>query len=109
VVIAAGSLSNSFTVDTLDDAIFEGAETFSAQIDTATNPNGPVLTDSGIATGTITDNGTDNGNDTPTISLSALDGGTAEEGTPVTFEVSLDTLSDEDTTVVMRRPRATRW
>jgi Ca2+-binding RTX toxin-like protein len=56
VVIAAGSLSNSFTVDTLDDAIFEGAETFSAQIDTATNPNGPVLTDTGIATGTITDN-----------------------------------------------------
>jgi hypothetical protein len=95
VVIAAGSLSNTFTVDTIDDEIVEGDETFCAQIDTVTNPSGPVVADPGIATGTITDN------DMPMVSLSAIQGGMAVEGNPVTFEVSMDTLSDEDTTVVV--------
>jgi len=52
---AAGVTSQTFTVQTTQDAAFEGAETFTATLTNATN--GGIITDA-TAVGTIVDDGT---------------------------------------------------
>jgi Ca2+-binding RTX toxin-like protein len=96
VTIPAGDTEATFTVDTYEDAIFEGDETFSAEITGATNNNGAVNFNSTPATGTITDN---EGQGTVSIDDVTVtepdDGGTAT----ATFTVTLTQAADEDVTI----------
>ncbi|KAF0190388.1 MAG: hypothetical protein FD165_2763, partial [Gammaproteobacteria bacterium] len=97
VVIPAGQTTGSFTVATVDDAVLEGNESFSAEIISATNTVGTITVNATPATGTIIDN------DTPTVTVTGTNtgagGGFATEGAPVTFTVSLDKVSTVATTI----------
>ncbi|MBZ0093977.1 MAG: retention module-containing protein [Sulfuricella sp.] len=55
VIIPAGSTSATFPVDTFVDEVFEGNETFSAQIVSATSTGSTINVDATAATGTIID------------------------------------------------------
>ncbi|WP_428037057.1 Calx-beta domain-containing protein, partial [Amphritea sp.] len=63
LTFAAGETSKTFTVQTTQDAQYEGAETFTVQLDTPTN--GATIT-TATATGTILDDGTGPGPFDPT-------------------------------------------
>ena len=69
--------TNQFTVTTTDDALVEGAETFTVTL-TASNP---LVTATGTATGTITDN------DAASLTIEDV---TEIEGTGLLFTVTLD-------------------
>src|SRR6266571_2630227 len=100
VVIHAGQTSATFDVSTLIDQLQEGNETFTAQIVSASNPNGAVTVGTADAVGTILDAYTP-----PVISIGAgggIAGGSATEGSPVTFTIHQDTASDHDTTVTVQ-------
>lgn len=96
VEIPAGQTSASFTVATAQDDIVESAETFSAVISSATNPNGPVAINVTPASATIID-----ATDTPTVVLSANNNGQVDEGSPAGFTVTLSNLSKFDTVVTL--------
>lgn len=76
--IPAGSTSGTISVVTSADTSYEANETFTLQIDSATNVSGAPVS----ATGTITNDDT-----APTVSID--DPSTAENVTPLTFTVTL--------------------
>ncbi|MDT8442741.1 MAG: Calx-beta domain-containing protein, partial [Desulfuromonadales bacterium] len=92
VTIPAGSTSATIEVTVIGDNYFEGNEQFFVNLSNATGP-AVIVDDQGV--GTILDN------DQPTVSISAVEGGAANEGNPVTFQVELDKPSDEDTLVTI--------
>ena len=69
--------TQQFTVATLDDAVLEGTETFTASL----NATDPLVTDSDTGTGTINDN------DSAAVTVDDV---TETEGTGLLFTVSLD-------------------
>ena len=69
--------TQQFTVATLDDAVLEGTETFTASL----NATDPLVTDSDTGTGTINDN------DAAAVTVDDV---TETEGTGLLFTVSLD-------------------
>jgi hypothetical protein len=97
VVIPADSNFNTFNVATHIDALEEGNETFTARIVSVSNPNGTVGIGAALATGTILDDYLP-----PEVSISTgIEGGSAVEGNDVTFTVSQDIISNEDTSVTV--------
>lgn len=87
------SETHSFTVDTLDDALIEGTETFTVSLD-ATDP---AITDSDTATGTITDD------DAAGFTVNETDGYTLvfEDGSTDTFSVQLDAQPVSDVVILV--------
>ncbi|NGZ28861.1 MAG: hypothetical protein G8345_18480, partial [Magnetococcales bacterium] len=85
-----GQYSQTFTVDTTQDTLYENNETFIATLSKATL-NGSIVT--GTATGTIV-----NDEQVPSFSLSG--GGSITEGNVVTFTVSRTGDSQANQTVV---------
>ena len=69
--------TQQFTVETLDDAVLEGAETFTVSL----NAISPWVTDTDTGTGTITDN------DSAQVTVNNV---TGTEGTGLLFTVTLD-------------------
>ena len=97
IIIPAGANIAGFDVATHIDSLQEGNETFSARIVSASNPNGTVDIATAVATGTILDNYLP-----PEVSISTgIEGGSAIEGENVTFTVSQDLISNEDTAVTV--------
>ncbi len=96
VVIPAGETSATFKVDTYEDGLSEGSETFSAQIIDATNTNAIINVDPASATGLILDNDA-----TPDVSISDGAPDPAVEGTDpsISFTVTLSNASDVPVTV----------
>ena len=94
LVIAAGSLTGSFTVDPTRDTTFENAETVIATIATATSNAAALTVTTPSATGTIVDN------DQPTVSVAVAPASVAEDGTPnLVYTFTLSNPSAFDTTV----------
>ncbi|WP_415888650.1 Calx-beta domain-containing protein [Neptuniibacter sp. SY11_33] len=96
VDIPAGSNSTTFTIDTLDDVLAEGAETFTIAIDSITDTNFPVIgpdaTNSSVDT-TITDDAdpTTTEPDQETAYVSLTGPATVIEGNTTTpYTVSVD-------------------
>ncbi len=95
VIIATGTRTGTFTVQTTEDTLAEGAETFKAIIAAPAGgfpsavdfPDTQVTINDAEAVGTITDN------DTATVSIADA---TASEGTDVEFTVSLSTAASLD-------------
>ena len=90
---AAGVTSQTITVPILNDAIFEGSESFNVTLSGAANAT--IADNAGV--GTILDDGTGAGgtdNDTPTLSVSNV---TVTEGTDThaVFTVSLIECLDD--------------
>ena len=97
VVIPADSNFNTFNVTTHIDSLEEGNETFTARIVSVSNPNSTVGIGTALATGTILDDYLP-----PEVSISTgIGGGSAIEGDNVTFTVSQDIISNEDTSVTV--------
>ncbi|MCH8094369.1 MAG: right-handed parallel beta-helix repeat-containing protein [Chloroflexi bacterium] len=69
--------TQQFTVNTLDDLVLEGTETFSVSL----NATDPLVTDTDTGIGTITDN------DTAAITVNSI---SATEGSGLLFTVTLD-------------------
>ncbi len=80
--------TQQFTVATLDDAVREGAETFTVQL----NASNPLVTATDTATGTITDN------DTAAVTVEDV---TAIEGVGLVFTVTLDNAVQGGTSVTV--------
>ena len=95
VTIPAGSTSATVNVPTIEDALFEGDETFSATI---SNPSGATI-GTATGTGTIADDEAQ-----PSVSI---DSAGATEGSPVAFTVSLSGTSATDVTVVLTTANGT--
>ena len=94
LVIAAGSLTGSFTVDPTSDTTFENAETVIATIATATSNAAALTVTTPSATGTIVDN------DQPTVSIAVNPASLGEDAAGVmTYTVTLSNASAFDTTV----------
>ncbi|MFM2657404.1 Calx-beta domain-containing protein [Vibrio owensii] len=95
VSVPANDTSYSVTINTTDDDIFEGAETFEL-LGSTLNQNGEQ---SGVVT--ILDDGTGPGSDPdddrPTVSIS--DAGAINEGDTANFVVSLTNASEDDVQV----------
>ncbi|CAH1521362.1 Calcium-binding protein [Vibrio owensii] len=95
VSVPANDTSYSVTINTTDDDIFEGAETFEL--------SGSTLNQNGEQSGAVTilDDGTGPGSDPdddrPTVSIS--DAGTINEGDTANFVVSLTNASEDDVQV----------
>ena len=91
VSIAAGDTSGTFTVQTTDDALVEGSETFVVTLEEATKgtetPPEFVLLGTYFATGTINDNDTAPDGVTVTVSPTRVDEGNG--ATDITVTVSL--------------------
>ena len=98
VTIAAGSSSANFSIATLQDALAEGAESFTVTLASAAGGNFESLVISG-ANGAATTSITDD--DTPTIAVSSP---TVTEGGFAVFTVS---LSNASTTAVVFTPSLT--
>ena len=106
LTFAPGVASQTFTVQTTQDSVFEGAETFTVSLSNATN--GAVIGD-GTGIGTIKDDGTGPGpfgpgpnadNDTPVVSIAVAPASMAEDANGVmTYTVSLSNPSDQSTVV----------
>ena len=92
VSIAAGDTTGTFTVQTTDDTLVEGSETFVVTLEEATKgtdtPPEFVLLGTYFATGTITDNDTAPDGVTVTVSPTRVDEGTG--ATDITVTVSLE-------------------
>ena len=81
LTITAGNSSTTVTVPTLTDSIVEGNETFTGTISTVTGQTGVTLdTSAASAAGTITN---------ATMALVSVTGGSAAEGSAVTFTVAM--------------------
>ncbi len=96
VTIPAGQTTANFGVETIKDALVEGAETLSVVVTGASNANGPVAIDATPVQGTILDTPT-----TPTVSLSAVDFSQAQEGGTISFSVNLSAPVASATTVIV--------
>ena len=83
--------TQTFTVAITDDALVEGNETFTVNLD-AVNP---LVTDTDTATGTITDD------DNLQVSIAATVAAASEPGTDGEFTVTLNNASATDTTVTI--------
>ena len=105
LTFAAGVTTQTFTVQTVQDAIFEGGETFTATL--SNNSAGSSITDA-TATGTILDDGTGPGpfdptgpgtpdDDRPTVS--SVSSPSANEGDVLDYTVILSNPSEFATTV----------
>ncbi|GAB7221379.1 hypothetical protein VoSk93_05900 [Vibrio owensii] len=97
VTVPANDTSYSVTVNTTDDDVFEGPETFTLSGATSTQ-NTPVQ-----GTGTIVDDGSGPGpepdDDRPVVA--AISSATVNEGDPATLDVTLSNPSTTDTVVSM--------
>ncbi len=91
VTMPAGSLSVAVPVFTVSDTADEHDETFLLRIDDADSPIGAVVGSPSEAAGTITDNDAP-----PTVSISDA---SADEGSAVTFDVSLSATSRKTVTL----------
>ncbi|RTE64748.1 retention module-containing protein, partial [Amphritea opalescens] len=87
LTFATGETSKTFTVQTTQDDVLEGKESFSVNL---SNPSGNGQIVDGTATGIIIDDGTGSGpdpdNDTPVISIADA---SMEEGSTLTFNATL--------------------
>ena len=90
LTFAPGSTAETIDVQTLDDDIYEGEETFSVRLSA---PSGATLAEA-AATGTIVDNDGE-----PVLRIGDA---AAVEGGTVTFAVSLSRASDQAVTVLFR-------
>jgi len=98
VIILAGQQDATFNVNSLTDQFQEVTESFTAHILNATNPNGAVIVGNADAVGHILDAYTP-----PVVNIGTdIEGGSALEGSPVTFTVSQTEISDHDTTVTVQ-------
>ncbi|MCF6453425.1 VWA domain-containing protein [Vibrio sp. MMG022] len=97
VTVPANDTTYSVTVNTTDDDVFEGPETFTLSGSTSTQ-NTPAQ-----GTGTIVDDGTGPGaepdDDRPVVA--AISSATVNEGDPATLDVTLSNPSTTDTIVSM--------
>ncbi|MFV8409035.1 Calx-beta domain-containing protein [Vibrio owensii] len=97
VTVPANDTTYSVTVNTTEDAVFEGPETFTLSGATSTQ-NTPVQ-----GTGTIVDDGSGPGpepdDDRPTVA--SITDTTVNEGDPATLDVTLSNPSTTDTVVNM--------
>ncbi|WP_345530760.1 retention module-containing protein, partial [Viridibacterium curvum] len=90
VTIPAGSSSANFTIATIDDALAEGAESFTVSLVSASGGNFENLALSGGAAGSVTTTIVDNDN-TPTLTVSSPT--VAENGGFAVFQVALSNAS----------------
>ncbi|WP_417224023.1 retention module-containing protein, partial [Amphritea sp.] len=97
LTFAAGEVSKTFTVQTTQDDVFEGPESFSVNLSNASN-DGEIV--DGTAVGTIVDDGTGPGPnpDDDTTSFSVADASVSEGGL-MTFTVTRTGDAAEDQTV----------
>ncbi len=97
VTVPANDTTYSVTVNTTDDDVFEGPETFTLSGSTSTQ-NTPVQ-----GTGTIVDDGSGPGpdpdDDRPVVA--AVSSATVNEGDPATLDVTMSNPSTTDTVVSM--------
>ncbi|MED5620099.1 immunoglobulin-like domain-containing protein [Ideonella sp. BN130291] len=96
LTFAPGVTSQTITVPVLNDAVFEGAETFNVNL---TGPTNATIADN-LGVGTIRDDGTGTGgtdNDTPALSVSSPT--VVESGGFAQFTVALSNASASATTV----------
>ncbi|WP_045420927.1 Calx-beta domain-containing protein [Vibrio jasicida] len=97
VTVPANDTTYSVTVNTTDDDVFEGPETFTLTGSTSTQ-NTPVQ-----GTGTIVDDGSGSGpnpdDDRPVVA--SISNTTVNEGDPATLDVTLSNPSTTDTVVSM--------
>ena len=73
--------TQTFTVSTTEDAVFEGNETFTVGLTVSGQPSGTTVTATDTGTGTI------NNDDTAAVTINDAD---ADEGDDITFTVTLD-------------------
>ncbi|TLE35838.1 type I secretion C-terminal target domain-containing protein [Vibrio cholerae] len=93
ITIPAGVTDVTVSVATVDDAEYEGDETFSVSVEGVEGATG-----TGTGTATITDDGSNGGtDDRPTVSIT--NAGEVAEGDAATFTVSLSSAADTDVTV----------
>ncbi len=93
ITIPAGVTDVTVSVATVDDAEYEGDETFSVSVEGVEGATG-----TGTGTATITDDGSNGGtDDRPTVSIT--NAGEVAEGDAATFTVSLSAAADTDVTV----------
>ena len=88
LTIASGLTSGTIDVPILDDAVYEGDETLTLGL----TPVSGVTVGDNQGTGTITEN-------EPVPSITVDDPAVAENGGPMTFTISLDTVDAVDVTV----------
>ncbi|PAW10828.1 calcium-binding protein [Vibrio sp. V1B] len=97
VTVSANDTTYSVTVNTIDDDVFEGPETFTLSGSTSTQ-NTPAQ-----GTGTIVDDGsgpgTDPDDDRPVVA--SISSAAVNEGDPATLDVTLSNPSTTDTVVSM--------
>ncbi|WP_080765035.1 Calx-beta domain-containing protein [Vibrio owensii] len=97
VTVPANDTSYSVTVNTIDDDVFEGPETFTLSGSTSTQ-NTPAQ-----GTGTIVDDGSGPGpepdDDRPVVA--SISNATVNEGEPATLDVTMSNPSTTDTVVSM--------
>ena len=92
VVIPAGEMSATFSIDTVDDNIAEGSEDFKVSIISTDNPDVIIDTEHQEVTTSIVDN------DTACVSITQ-DESSVNEGDVQTYTLHLDKPSESDTTV----------
>jgi hypothetical protein len=103
LTFAAGVNTQTFTVQTSQDTIYEGAETFRVQLANASN--GALISGTnGTATGTIVDDGRDiNGtpakDDRPKLTVIGKDD--VSEGSPSVFDVNLSNAYETTQTITL--------
>ncbi|MEW5965932.1 MAG: retention module-containing protein, partial [Pseudomonadota bacterium] len=96
LTFAAGVTSQTFTVQTTQDSVYEGPETFSVTLANATN--GATIANA-TGTGTIVDDGTgtppNTDNDIPTVSVAVAPASVAEDGAAnLVYTFTLSNASD---------------
>ncbi|HGE6028367.1 TPA: Calx-beta domain-containing protein, partial [Vibrio cholerae] len=94
VDVPANTTTFSVSVETTDDDVYEGDETFTLSGQTATQASAVT------GTATITDDGSNGGTDDRPV-VSAISSPTVSEGESATFDVSLSNVSTTATTVTL--------
>ena len=89
VTIPAGSSSNTFTIPTIDDALAEGAESFTVEIDSITDANFEAVAEDPLANSVVTTITDQTGTDTPPG---------AEDTVVVSLTATTDVVEGEVTT-----------
>ncbi|MBI1370953.1 MAG: hypothetical protein GC162_20155 [Planctomycetes bacterium] len=90
ITFEAGQTTATYTVSIIDDAIYEGDETFSVMLSRATN----ATIASNVGHGTIVEN------ETPPPMISINDVSVNEDAGTATFTISLDKASDQSVSVI---------
>ncbi|HAS6309009.1 TPA: hypothetical protein I7213_20000, partial [Vibrio vulnificus] len=99
VAIPAGDTTFSISVQTTDDNIFEGDETFTLSGQTATQASAITGTATLKDDGSVTPPDGSSGDDRPAVS--SISSPTVSEGDKATFDVSLSNESTTETTVTL--------